>query len=825
MPDRFRYAPPVPQDHWIERSRLLDRLERRFEVTVLLVIAPAGFGKTSLLAQSLARGAEDTTRVDLWLQCHPLLDDAETFGRALLRATGTTIGDHATVDVRRIADALGRLAPAEVCLVLDDVHLLAEGSPGMAVLDELLEVLPHNAHLLLSGRTRPPLRLARLHIQGQLETLGSDDLAFDDDELAEALGEDTGSLPPPARDTARWPAMVSLTKRADPGTTVDYLLEEIASKLTEERRAAIAALSLLDEIDDAIVAAVTDGAASADDLLGDLPLVHRSGGGYRLHDLWREALAPDGPSPLGGPVAAAVEQIAAHRLADDAIAAASLYARIGHRPGVERAASVFAAKPYVSTSIADLRRIRDLAREQLGDHPITTLLDATFVATGDELSSAAAFEEVAQHARRVGNEEIEALAVGTAVNMWCIIDPERIPASLAERADALAAAGHERARSTAAICQAYAARSVADPERAVAALATMTPLRGEYEIIFYAFAMSDLARPEFVDAPVDPALTTETVTSAGGQYLAQALWLRGEVPPSIGLKLGAELAATSDEQRVPHVQISTNAVLTFVALAAGDQPAARRFCDIATQTTSRTASVLAHGFAAVADAACTLVEQDEMSAAPLIERALTMLPIERWPSRPFLYALPLVYALAPETRPSIDACAFGPSLSTARDAARALVALREHADERPAAALPWERSDLLRAHVLPPQLAELAAAAASAGNGRVGPILAELPRRRELLERVAITTPEPVAAWARSQISRLPQRPPYDLHLDMLGSVELLRGRTSVTDPNWTGRDRVRQLMCHLVLHKRVSRRRVAADLWPDLQSTKPWRT
>lgn len=818
MPDRFRYTPPVPQADWIDRPRLLDRLARRFEVAALLVIAPAGFGKTTLLSQAIAASTDDPTRVDIWVQCHPLHEDADTFGRELLRAAGATVGDHATVEVRRIADALGRLAPAEVCLVIDDVHLLAEDSSGMALLDELLEALPHNAHLLLSGRSRPPLRLARLHIQGQLETLGSDDLRFDDHELAEVLGEDAGSVAPPADDTARWPAMVSLTQRSDPGTSVDYLLQEIATNLSDERRAAITALCLLDEIDDAVAAAATDGAASADELLGDLPLVHRSGrGGYRLHDLWRQALAPEDRTPFNGAVAAAIERIATHHLDDDAIAAATLYSRIGHRRGVEQAASTFAAKPYLATSVADLRTIRDLARDQLGEHPISTLLDATFVATGDELSSAGAFEEVARHAHDVGHGEIEALAVGAAVNMWCIIDPERLPAWLTERATALAAAGHERARATAAICTAYQARNVADPERAVASLATMTPLRDEYEIIYYAFAMSDLGRPEFVDAPVDPSVTNEVVTRAGGQYVAQALWLRGEVPPKIALALGSELAAASDEQQVPHVQISTNAVLTFVALAAGDPRAARRFCDTATQVTSRTASTLAHTFAALADAACTLVERDEESAAPLVARALEMLPIERWPPRPYLYSLPLVYGLVPEVRAVIDGCAFGPSLSIVRDAARALVALRVDDDPTPAAALPWERADLLRAHVLPPQLAELAAAAATAGDGRVGPVLAELPDRRETLERAADSTPEPVSAWIRSHVARLPARPAYDLHIDMLGAVELFRGRTLVTDPNWTGRDRVRQLMCHLMLHGRVGRRRVAADVWPDL--------
>ncbi len=790
-------------------------MHRRFEVAALLIVAPAGFGKTTLLSQALAAAADDPTRIDVWVQCEVRHADAELLGAALLRAAGATDEEQGSADADRIADALGHFAPAEVCMVLDDVHLIAESSAGLALLEALLERLPHNAHLVLAGRSRPSLRLARLQLQGRLESLSTAELQFDDDELG-ALGESSSAGDADA--VARWPALVALSTSGEQGATVDYLLQEVATNLGGERTSAIAALALVDEIDDAAALAATDGALAAGPLLDDLPLVHRSERGtYRLHDLWREALVPDDREPLPPGTAAAVRRLAELRLADDASAAAALFARTGDRRGVEQAASTFAAKPYVATSVAELRAVHQLALTHLGDHPLTDLLDATFVARGDEHSSAAAFEAVAQRARAAGDAEIEGLAIGAAINMWVIIDPDRVPAWLGERAAALALAGHERARVSSAIQRAHAARSAGDPETAISALAEMTPLRDEYEIIYYAFTMSDLARPEFVDAPIDSRVTTETVTRAGGQYLAQALWLRGEVPPALGLELGRELAHASDGQRVPHVQISTNAVLAFVALAAGDSDEARRFADTAMQATARTSSTLAHAFAGWADAACVLVDQGEDAARPLVGRVLDLLPVGRWIPRPYLYSLPMLYLLAPSTRGTVDSCALGPSFALVAAAARALVALRDRGDPSPALSMLWDRPMLLQSHVLPPHLAELAAAAGAAGDGRVDPVLQDLPRQRDLLERAAASAPPAVADWARARVERLPARPTYDLRINLLGGVELVRDRTVVADPLWTGRERVRQLLCHLVLHRSVSRRRIATDLWPEL--------
>lgn len=95
--------------------------------------------------------------------------------------------------------------------------------------------------------------------------------------------------------------------------------------------------------------------------------------------------------------------------------------------------------------------------------------------------------------------------------------------------------------------------------------------------------------------------------------------------------------------------------------------------------------------------------------------------------------------------------------------------------------------------------------------------LAELPGCRDHLVSAASSSHPPTATWAERRIAALPIRPPYDLYLDVLGPVGLARGDSPVGDRDWTHRDRVRQLLTYLALHRTVGRRRMAATLWPEL--------
>jgi ATP/maltotriose-dependent transcriptional regulator MalT len=66
--DTFRFTPPAVRPSWIDRPRLTRLLDRRFEVDVLVVAAPAGYGKTSALGLAVAANEDQHLGADLWFQ-------------------------------------------------------------------------------------------------------------------------------------------------------------------------------------------------------------------------------------------------------------------------------------------------------------------------------------------------------------------------------------------------------------------------------------------------------------------------------------------------------------------------------------------------------------------------------------------------------------------------------------------------------------------------------------------------------------------------------------------------------------------------------------
>lgn len=812
MANAFRHDPPRPDPDWIARPRLVERLSRRFERQVMLVVAPAGYGKTAALAQALDATADRSDRVDLWLQCEPSDADADHLIAGILHSAALEAGRSG--DAGTIAEALLRYAPQEVCLVLDDVHDIVPGSAGARLLEDLAEQLPLNAHLVLSGRARPSLRVARLQVAGEVEVLDQEVMGFDLDEI-DRLGVEL-----PASDTmARWPAWSALahghTRHGRAGT--DYLLEEVVSSLDDDRIAVLTALSVLRHVDDRIASAAAESRATAAELVADLPLVHHADdGAIQMHDLWRHALAPN--DRLGPAAAAVLVRIAEYQLEHgDVVSAAEQFAVAGDVDGLRRAGIDLLSRPLTGLSAQHVRQVHERCRDALPDDPVTTMLDATIVATGDERASASKFEAAARHARSIGRPDLEALAIQNAMNIRSILDPREFPDEMLLRADELAADGHDTAAFAATSIRAHRFRTAGDPEQSAAELWKMVANQSPMAVIGQAFGYGDLGRPEDVAMPSTDDDPTTIAAQAGGQHLAQAIWLRGDVSPEVALSLGSGLAAHADDFQMAHVQVPTNAVLALVAVAAGDDEAAGRFVERALAASNRTAAGHVRSFADVARAALLVSTSGDDEARIVIDQALQRTPIGDWPPRPYLYSLPMVYLLAPATRATIDRCRFGPAMTIAARAGHALVALREHGDGLPANALPWLRSDLLRAHVLPPHLAELAAAAATTGNPDVEIVLSSLPGLRDRLEHIAEAGQEPPATWARTRIGSLPRRPGYDLRIRLFGATSLVRGGVTVADAAWVRRERVRELLAALALHRRISRQRAAALIWPDL--------
>jgi LuxR family maltose regulon positive regulatory protein len=183
---------PAPRSGLIGRARLIERLERGGS-RLVLVSAPAGFGKTSLLSQWLAAVA-GRGQVVAWLA----LDEGDNrpgsfwshlvgaigaavpgFGAgllALLQSSGSPMEGVLASVVNELDASSG-----ELWLVRGDYHLIDDEGIHRGV-SYLLEHLPAQARLLIATRADPPLPLARLRARGDLGEIRAADLRFTPEE-------------------------------------------------------------------------------------------------------------------------------------------------------------------------------------------------------------------------------------------------------------------------------------------------------------------------------------------------------------------------------------------------------------------------------------------------------------------------------------------------------------------------------------------------------------------------------------------------------------------------------------------------------------------
>ena len=132
-----------------------------------------------------------------------------------------------------VCNAVTAAAPSEVCVMLDDAHKLGAEAESWRIIDEILNGLPANGHLLLSSRTEPPLPLSRLRANGGVEVLTETDLAFDEDERRRfAAGHET-PVTPAAVPT--WPALATLKTLTGHSASVEFVWDEVLDELGPDR--------------------------------------------------------------------------------------------------------------------------------------------------------------------------------------------------------------------------------------------------------------------------------------------------------------------------------------------------------------------------------------------------------------------------------------------------------------------------------------------------------------------------------------------------------------------------------------------------------------
>lgn len=788
------------------RGRLVRPLRKRFEYRLTVILAGAGFGKSTLLSQAMHENRIEQLGIDVLLRVSETDRDPMVLLAGLGAALGVLDGE---VTVDRVADAVWAKAPESVAVIIDDSHRLGDSDDAWAVLLLLLERMPSNGHLVVSGRTAPRLPIARLLSQENASVIAETDLAFDDHELAEVAA--IRSLEPAlAVELPRWPALATLIGAVGRSVSIDYLWDEVLRALSGERRRLLAAVVPFGELDDELVRAV-GGTITAAALVDGVPLVDKTeAGSFRLHDLWADALARaiDDRERRSALRAGGTMLLGRGELGR----AAEAFALAGDEDGLSQVVLAIARRPTMNVDIPEVNRVHGLLPESMQRRPGGRYLEAIRFFALDDRHAATIFSQAADEARATGEVEIELLSHW---RMAQIADLERVGGpDLPDRVVELDKAGEPLARGIRAFIDSRRRQLNGDPYGAIEALAGLDGFDPAQRDISVAIRYVDLGRPEALNATLEDVLAS----GIGDVYAAQAVWLQGQIDPVDAWPFARELPHRA--QSIPlATATSLRSVVVAMGVAAGAHEEIVELSELNLREAPSTVRIN-QLFARVAAGLVELVTLDEETALATFTQLLDEVPLGRWPERPYLYALAVLRGLVPGGE-VLDACEFGPSLRVPVQAGAALAALRA-GDAGPTRALPWRSSTLLRVHVPPPLLAELAIAAGDAPEANQ--VLESLPHLRTWLrrigERTAVGTPTRLRERATARLQAMPSRPGYDLSIDLLGELRIRRSDGVVVD-GWSRRERVRHLLAFLALGRDVARKEAAAELWPDLPDDK----
>jgi ATP/maltotriose-dependent transcriptional regulator MalT len=318
---------PRPLPGFVARPRLVDRLDDGLARELILVCAPAGFGKTSLLADWsqrrellvgwLSLDAGDNDPVRFWRHAVAALDRVRP---GVAERVSALLGPPAPASFEGLATAVVNELAAEdgdALLVLDDYHLI-EAQPVHASLQFLLDHQPPGLHVVLASRADPQLPLARLRARGQLTELRAAELMFTLEEATVLLREAAGlelsedTVAALVARTEGWAAglqlaALSLHRQPDVAGFVesfsgshrhvlDYLTEEVLEQQPESVREFLLETSVLDRLSGPLCDAVTgraDGQAMLEAIEGAnlfLTPLDQVRGWWRYHHLFADLL-------------------------------------------------------------------------------------------------------------------------------------------------------------------------------------------------------------------------------------------------------------------------------------------------------------------------------------------------------------------------------------------------------------------------------------------------------------------------------------------------------------------------------------------------------
>jgi ATP/maltotriose-dependent transcriptional regulator MalT len=294
----------------IERPRLT-RLLTESESRVMLLVAPAGYGKTTLARQWLdadggkhawyaaTAASTDVAALALGLAeiAATVVPDAGEQLRAQLKAAAEPAADPSSIASHLAADLASW--PADVRFVIDDYHHLGENSAAESFVEAL--VAQTSIPFLIASRERPAWVTAKKLLYGEVAEFGRTTLAMTHEEAAAALSQSLEDMPGLVSLAEGWPAVIGLAALLPspmphnedeiPETLHEYFAEELYQGLKDSLKWNLAQLSLAPSVEDKIARAIFLGESAS-----ILRNGYRSGflskgpRGYEMHPLLRQFL-------------------------------------------------------------------------------------------------------------------------------------------------------------------------------------------------------------------------------------------------------------------------------------------------------------------------------------------------------------------------------------------------------------------------------------------------------------------------------------------------------------------------------------------------------
>lgn len=811
-------APQAPLAREIVRPRLITLLDERFGHPVTTVIAGAGFGKTTALAQAFRANLAAPRGFEAWVSCETADEDPRRLAEAIVAALAPAV--HVDDPLESVLGTIRRTAPVDVCVILDDVHEIPAGSGGRRLVAELVGSLPPHAHIVLASRQAVTIPLARRRAAGEVVDLDSHDLAFGLDEvtaLARMHGKECADVP----DLGGWPSLVALALSARRGAATEFLLEEIVSALSSGDRHTLLAMATLGwgTLDDAIAVGGDDVCSSRlVRLVRTVPLVSGDGDRFSVHQLWEDA---------AGRIFDEAELALARRKSLELFATCGDPLRLGSAAirWRDSDALLAAAVSLVRVSLGTLpietaQRWLAAARVDMRDQPELRMLALAVrqalrvggVEVDPEFDSL--IEEFRRRPGAVGCGEAIALA---AVSAYDRRDLARLVSLAAWSRTLPASSNVPLLRFLSSAIDASTASVAGDADTALQIIdslpfdqvaARVTELVTRMRVVLLSrtgrAAEALAAAGSLADSP-DPHVRMMPL------YMR---WQSGD--PSEFAVHPARLHSSgsiNDRDRVAGAAevaaISSSLGDRDLAHAARDQVAAYlRDCNDARDSAAGSGAI-----------ACThVLDHDEPAARRSIAAHLASYPIENRPGMLHLRRhLAVAYALSEQLREHWDGMDLGPAHRLAREVARRFLEAH-HGELDPNSTIP-DAGRVVTSLPLPwsVELAVAACRLGASGGYELASALAGWSHAatRAELERLATGDHRSLASAAIALLADLPVEPGPPLRIDMLGPMRLAVGGQLVDRPELR-RARVRTVLALLAVRGPLRRDQIIDIVWPD---------